>query len=76
MLLKEYKKSRREIINRTKIKLEEILLNAYLFSSNPIKPKNRTAFDYFYDLWAVKRASTIYFWWLKISRKYFYNIMK
>lgn len=75
-LLKKYNNDKKEIINNTKEKLEVLLLNLYLLWPQKIQPKKQSAFNYFSDLWVLWKASSIDFWWLKISQKYFDDLLK
>ena len=77
-LKKEYNKNKREIIKKVKEELNYLDLNLFLFWNQKYnqEEKKESAFDYFYGKWLLNKATTIDFWWVKISKKYFDDIIK
>lgn len=77
-LERKYKKDRKDIIKRTNQELTSLDLNMFLFWNQDmfIKEKPKNAFDIFIEQWLLKKATTFDFWWIKISKRYFDDLMR
>lgn len=75
-LKREYRNKRKDVQNRTKMLLNELDLNIFLFWWQVKEEKTKNWFEFFSDLWMLDKTEAIDFWWVKISKTYFDKMMK